>query len=242
MSEASFAPPPPPQPSKPAFDFVKPFAFVFQDRKWVQKILIGGLFYIASFLIIGVFFILGYCARLARNVIEGQENPLPEWDDLGEYLSEGLKLFAVVLVYVIPFIFLVAAMVVPAIFLSATSHSRALEDIGGGMMTCLWCLMFPLGLALSFWLPGALLMCIVERSFSAAFDFARIGRFIRDNVGNYLLAYIIYLVARFAVPLGLLLLCIGVVFTAFWAMLTATCAFAQAYRLGGGAPAARPQV
>src|SRR5437870_11706180 len=39
-------PPPPPSPSdaKASFDFVKPFAFVFEDARWLNKVLIGGLF------------------------------------------------------------------------------------------------------------------------------------------------------------------------------------------------------
>ena len=42
-------------------------------------------------------------------------HPLPEWDDLGEYFGEGLRLFAVALVYVLPLIALVIAFVVPSI-------------------------------------------------------------------------------------------------------------------------------
>jgi hypothetical protein len=71
----------------------------------------------------------------------------------------------------------------------------------------------------------------VEGTFGAAFDFARILRFIRDNAANYALAFVVYLIARFAVSLGLLAFCIGIFFTAFWAMLVATFAFAQAYRM-----------
>lgn len=196
----------------------------------MQKILIGGLFYLASFLIIGIFFIFGYCARLARNVIAGHENPLPEWDDLGEYFVEGLRLFAVGFLYVLPFVAIFGFFIVPSVLL-AESGSRTLENLGGGMMACVWCLLFPLGIALSFWMPGALLLTVVDQRFGAAFEFGRIWRFISGNFGNYLLAYVIYLVARFAAPLGLILFCVGVVFTAFWAWITATCAFAQAYRL-----------
>src|SRR6185503_1108289 len=76
MSEvASVAPPPPPPPpvatETPSYDFGKPFSYVFDDPRWVNKILIGGLFYLAGFMIIGWFFVLGYMARTARNVIRG---------------------------------------------------------------------------------------------------------------------------------------------------------------------------
>ena len=112
MSEGTYTPPPPPPPPPPpappaptapaGFDFVRPFAFVFDDPRWLPKILVGGLFYLLGFLLIGFFFIMGYQARLARNVIAGVQNPLPEWDDLGEYFGEGLRLIGVVLVWIIP--------------------------------------------------------------------------------------------------------------------------------------------
>lgn len=224
------APPPPSAPAKPAFDFVKPFAFVFQDPRWINKILIGGLFELAAVFIIGIFFVMGYCAQLARNVIAGAELPLPEWDDLGEFFSEGLKLFAIVLIYALPLIIFAAAVFVPAAVM-AGSGREIFENLGGGMMACAWCLFFPLSLLFSFYIPAALLFAVVERDFGAAFHVGRIIGFIRDNAGNYVVAFVVYLIARFAAPLGLLMCCIGVIFTAFWTVLVATHAFAQAYRL-----------
>jgi Protein of unknown function (DUF4013) len=98
-------------------------------------------------------------------------------------------------------------------------------------MTCAWCLFFPLSLLFAFYIPAALLFAVAERDFGAAFQVGRIIGFIRDNAGNYVVAFVVYLIARFAAPLGLMMCCIGVVFTAFWAFLVATHAFAQAYRL-----------
>src|SRR5947207_15638989 len=120
MSDAVVAePPPPPPPSAPTFDFLKPFTYVFDDPRWMPKVGIGGLFILASFFIIGVFFVYGYLARLVRNVINGLQHPLPEWDDLGEYFSEGLKLFAVAIIYAIPLVIVVCIAVVPAIVIGA---------------------------------------------------------------------------------------------------------------------------
>src|SRR5947208_655036 len=71
-------PPPPPRPPQ-TYDFGRPFAFVFEDPEWVQKILLGGVFMLASVVIVGVFFVYGYAARLVRNVIDGVQHPLPAW-------------------------------------------------------------------------------------------------------------------------------------------------------------------
>jgi uncharacterized protein DUF4013 len=224
-------PPPPPPASGTSFDFLKPLTFVFDDPRWVQKVLIGGLFIIASFILIGVFFIFGYMARLARNVIRGDQNPLPEWDDLGEYFSEGVKLFLVGLIYAIPIAIVAMILIVPMAIMGNNSDNETVRSMAGMSATCIWCLVFPLGLALSLWLPGALLMVIVTGDFKAGFDFGRIFRFIRANIGNYLLSFVVAIVASFAAQLGFILLCIGVVFTAFWARTVAAYAFAQTYRL-----------
>jgi hypothetical protein len=223
--------PPPSPPSRPTFDFVRPFTFVFDDPRWIPKILMGGLFTVASVFIVGAFFVYGYLARLVRNVIAGVPHPLPEWDELGEYFGEGAKLFCVALVYAIPIVLLVMLMVIPAAILSNNDDSDFSRNLGGGVATCMWCLVFPISLAMAVWLPGALLMAIVTGQFSAAFDFRRIAAFIRANVGNYLLAFVVWLVARFGAGFGFLLLCVGIFFTLFWAFCVAAYAFAQTYRL-----------
>jgi hypothetical protein len=197
----------------------------------VTKIAIGGLFYLASFLVIGMFFVTGYCARLARNVVAGHPNPLPEWDDLGEYFAEGFGLCVVALAYAVPVIVLMAAIFIPAALLAGWTDQEAMRNASGGMMSCAWCLVIPFSLAISFFLPGGLFFAAMERRFTAAFEFGRLWNYIRGNFANYLLAFVVYLVARFAAPFGLILFCVGVVFTAFWAIIVATYAFAQAYRL-----------
>ena len=231
-------PPPPPPPAPPAapgtaasaFDFGKPFTYVFDDPQWLQKILIGGLFYLAGFLIIGWIFILGYCARVARNIAAGAAVPLPEWEDLGGLFHEGLRMFGVVLVWVLPAIALVFMFVVPLAVLDS-SGDETLHALGSGISGCLACLMVPISLAVLLFMPASLLFAAVEQRFGAAFDFSRLWPFIRANLGNYLLAIVVYLIARFLGGLGIALLCIGVIFTGFWSFLITTHAFAQVYRL-----------
>ena len=229
-------PPPPPPPARPAtsgFDFARPFTFTFEDPRWVQKVLLGGLFTLASVFIIGAFFLYGYLARLVRNVIAGVERPLPEWDDLGEYFSEGVRLFCVALVYMLPLLALVLLFIVPSI-IAQSADNDVLRNVGGGMAACVWCIIFPLSLAMAIWLPGAMLFAIVERRFGAAFEFAQIAAFIKGNVGNYLLAFVVWLVVRMIVPFGFILLCVGIVFTTFWSFVVAGYAFGQVWRLAPG--------
>ena len=76
----------PPQPGS-SLDFGRSLSFFFQDPNWVQKILVGSLFTLLSFVFIGGVFIAGYAVRLLRRAARGETYPLPEWDDLGGWQS-----------------------------------------------------------------------------------------------------------------------------------------------------------
>ena len=78
---------------------------------------------------------------------------------------------------------------------------------------------------------GAAVQTASEQRFGAAFEFARIWQFIKANIGNYLLAVVVYMIARFLAGFGIALLCIGLIFTGFWAFLITAHGFAQVYRL-----------
>jgi hypothetical protein len=231
MSDIPAPPPPPPAaPAAPSFDFAKPFTFTFEDPRWINKVLIGGLFVLLGFLIVGWFFIGGYIARMARNIVAGVQHPMPEWDDLGEFFTEGLKLAGVVFIYVVPIMIVAFAMGIPAAIMSDIDN-EGMQNLGGGILGCAWCLMVPLSLAVTFFLPASLLMVAMKQDFGAAFRFGEIWAFIRANIVNYLLAIVVYFVARVVGGFGVLLLCIGVIFTIFWEMLITGHAFAQVYRL-----------
>jgi hypothetical protein len=212
------------------YDVLRPFTFMFDDPRWLPKVLIGGLFCLASMMLVGVPFLLGYLARLVRNVLAGEQNPLPEWDDLGEYFSEGLLLFGVCLAYLLPIIALSIMVAIPAAIMSS-AHNEGLRNLGDGVFGCSWCLISPLILAITFFLPAALLKAITTGRFAAAFEFKQIYAFVRNNIGSYLLAIVVYFVARMLATFGLILLCIGIFFTEFWGMTVSAYAFAQAWRL-----------
>lgn len=241
MTDGSWVAPPPPPPPPPAppsyqrpakaFDFAKPFTFVFEDPRWITKILVGGLFFLLAFLIIGSFFIMGYLARLTRNVIAGVSHPMPEWDDLGTYFSEGLRLFAVALGYILPLVLFAIVFVIPGALLSGNTENEAIRNLGGCVLGGVWCVFVPLSLALTFFMPAALLMAIVHQRIGAAFEFGRIWAFIKANIGNYVLAIVVYLVANFVASFGYILLCVGILFTNFWSVVVTAYSFAEVYRL-----------
>ncbi len=72
----------------------------FPSRDW-PKILILGIFLLASFIIIiPILIVMGYCFRILKSSIAGF-NELPDFDMLGEMFIDGLKVFIVTLVYLL---------------------------------------------------------------------------------------------------------------------------------------------
>jgi len=64
----------------------------------VKNVAIGGILLFLSFLFVPTFFILGYVVRSLRYVLDGIEEP-PAFDEWGELFMDGLKAFAIGLVY-----------------------------------------------------------------------------------------------------------------------------------------------
>ena len=232
MSSDQPLPPPPggPGPASgagaPSFDFARSFSFPFQDPDWLTKVLIGGVFSMLGIFLVGNFFVLGYLAKLIRNVVAGVERPMPAWDDLGGYFVEGFKLAMVVLVFVLPAVLIMLLAVIPAAILEGKG-----EAVGGLVGAAVTCLMFPLIIAMMVFLPSALTRAAAQGRAGAAFELGANFAYIKANLVNYVLAILVYIIANFVSQFGLLLLCVGVFFTGFLSMVMAAYAFGETYRL-----------
>jgi hypothetical protein len=178
-------------------------------------------------LLVGHFFVLGYLAKLQRNVVAGVQRPMPAWDDFGGYFVEGFKLFLVAAAYALPFVLLMIVTIVPAAILESQGAGGAADMVGAVLM----CLLFPLIVAVMVILPAALTRAAVQARAGAAFEFGANFAFIKANAMNYVLAILVYIIANFASQFGIILLCIGIFFTGFLSMVMTAHAFAETYRL-----------
>jgi len=224
-------------PSPGSVDFGRSFTFVTEDPEWVKKILIGGAFALACSLLIGVPFVLGYVARTLRNVVAGEARPMPEWDDLGGIFSDGLRLTAVYLLYVLGFVAVLAALgcvvVLPVIALSGTGPraSDALALLGGLGVVALYGVVMVLSLVLAVYLPAVLARVAMRGTVADGFAWREALAFIQANLGNYLLSLVIYLLAHFLAQFGIVLCCVGFFPAIFWAYLVLAMALGQTVRL-----------
>ena len=90
-------------------DIIRAFTYVFEDRDWVNKILITTVITALSLLLTPLFIgllgwaaLFGYVIELVRNVRLGSPTPLPRWDDFNRYLASGFNVLAAVIIYNLP--------------------------------------------------------------------------------------------------------------------------------------------
>lgn len=96
----------------------------------VKTILIGGVLGFLGFLLIPIFFVQGYLVRVLRVAVEGGEEP-PEFDEWGDMLVDGLKLFVISIAYfIVPTILLFVALF--AVIGTVAVSPGAPSDVGAG--------------------------------------------------------------------------------------------------------------
>ncbi len=217
-------------PQAELIEWGKAFRFFQPDAAWPKKLLLGGLFSLLSSLIVGAFFVAGYFSRLIVQVARGDEDRLPEWEDLGGIFLDGAKALGVYLALTLPL-----ALVPLALGCSAGLVIPLLERSGGGsgaaegvaivavLGMTFFVFAFVVALyALMFYLPSALTRVALTGRFAAGLAFRDNLSYIWRNLGSYVLAVLLYIVAGFMALVGYLACCVGIFVTSFWCV----CVFA----------------
>jgi hypothetical protein len=221
-------------------DFAKALTFMFQDPNWVAELGMGILVTLAGIVFspvligfVAIFVLSGYTIDVVRNVLDGQEHPLPEWQDWGGFFTRGLKLVVVIIVLALPFI----PLMIPFGIGSALSNSenQAVNVIGALFMVFGFGLALLYGLFLALIQPAIYVRLARTDRFAAALDVGKLWSFTVANIGNVIIAILLTmvtgLIAAILSPLGLLAFIIGVVvtvlFASFWQMLVQVHLYAQ---------------
>lgn len=216
-------------------DVGKSLSFVFEDKQWLEKILIGGLILLGtivlSWTVIGFFvgagLLYGYMIEVVRNVRRGEAYPLPEWDNWGDKIALGLKYLVVYLVWSLPLLIVW----IPFVILSAIAGSSS-SDTAAGLVgvasICFSCLAMLYGLVLLLASPGITIRFAERGNIADGLAVSSILAFTREHIGDVLIAVIMILVvSTLASIVGLILCGIGLLFTSFWATVVQGHLYAQ---------------
>ncbi|MCS7221289.1 MAG: DUF4013 domain-containing protein [Anaerolineae bacterium] len=226
-------------------DIGKAFGFVFEDPEWLIKVLVGGLVILGGVLLSPIlvgFFLLfvleGYSIQLLKNVRDGLKHPLPRWDNWGDKAVKGLKLFVIFLIWAIP---IIAVSLVSFVISALAADNQDLTPVAAAASICLACVSFLWGIWLAVLSPAICVRFAETEQISAGFELSRLLAFIRDNLGDIIVAVLISLVASIvALIAGFILCAIGLLFTGFWAGLVQFHLFGQIARRDAARRAASP--
>jgi hypothetical protein len=219
-------------------DIGKSFGFVFDDDEWITKLLIAAAILLVGILffwvllipaILAGFLLGGYGVEITRRVIHGRSPVLPEWDNWGELLIDGLKAWIIGLVYALPIIVVSLCLGAPIGILAEDAEEVA--QVFSAFMSCLNLLW---GIVMAFLLPAAIAFFVAEGEVSAAFRFGDVFKLVRDNFTTYLLVAVMCWVASLIGGLGLLVCGVGVLVTAPYSTMVTNHLYAQGFLAAGG--------
>ncbi len=224
-------------------DIGKSFTFVFEDQRWLTKILIAAaILFVGSFflwlllipLIAATALLNGFMIEIIRRLVDGRADVLPEWDDWSDMIVDGLKVLVIQIVYSLPAIVLGLCMILPMI--AAAENAEAWW--GWLLGSVLGCLILLWAVAISLVLPAATAVFAVTRDLTSAFQFRKVFALVRDNLSTYLLTLVMSWVAGFIGSLGGSVCGLGTFFTVPYAYMVTGHLYGQAYAASVGSSSA----
>lgn len=79
-------------------NYKEAFSSIFEDDKWLSKVLIGIIISLLNFLTLPLIIVSGYLVEVAEKVIR-KEKGLPNWDNWGQKIRKGLSVVVLLLVF-----------------------------------------------------------------------------------------------------------------------------------------------
>lgn len=218
-------------------DVGRAFSFVADDKDWAVKILIGAGILLAGILfspllliplIAAVALLSGYSLAITRRVIRGQGPLLPDWQGWRTFLTDGLKVIVVTVVYALPAIVVAVMLGVPGGFLQESSSHAAIAlgellSIITALVSLAW------GILISFLLPAAIGLLADHENLAAAFRFGDVLGLVRNNFSTFLVTVLMSWVASLVGGLGKLVCGVGWLATMPYSVMVTGHLYGQAY-------------
>lgn len=203
-------------------DYGQAFTFIpSSSKEWINKALMGVAFAVAIiFLGVGLIGLAGWAVAIARRVIRGEADPLPEWSELSTIIVDGLKLLVLLFAWLIP--------------LWLLSIVGAIID-NGVVSIILWCCSAIYGIPMGLLLVGAIGLLADDRPFAEVFNPMNAYKIVSTNwAGTIIVLIVAGFTSSIASTVGTLLCGIGVFATTPYAYAVAGHLYGQLYREAQG--------
>lgn len=238
--ETAGEPPPPPPPTPPAperFNLGHLFGFAFRDPNALSKFVIGSLMVVLIPLFgLGLFALLGFGVRTARGALRGDEHPMPDWDDFGGLLVDGLKAFGVILGYTLAAVAMALVLLAIGIFWGLIGESMGSPAMVVtsvlGSVAAIFFLVF-LALIAKALIPMAIVQLAATGRFTAAFRLNENITWVRGSFGTYIVLLLTLILFSIIADATVLLCLIGAIPGYFWGVTAAGAAVGHTGRLMG---------
>ena len=211
-------------------DISRALAYITDDDDWLQKLLIGGLLSLIP--VVGQIYALGYATQVLKNIIQGQESPLPDLtEDFGNKLLQGLIVAAIMLIYFLPLVLIAGTSGIGIALMANAADADVAGVLAAITGSCVGLLALILGIAAGVCLPYAWSGYAESGQFGEAFKLSKIFAMIKANVGPTLLTLlVVVLVGVVASSVGSVACGIGMAFTTFYARLVTSFLYGKLYR------------
>ncbi|MBO8129245.1 MAG: DUF4013 domain-containing protein [Peptococcaceae bacterium] len=191
--------------------------FPFTAKDWIIKILIGG---VLNAIPIINFFSTGYCLEVMKRTIDGHP-AMPAWDNWGAKFLKGIMALLLSIVYMLPVVLII-------LFVGIADNAGAdVSPAATGILVVL------LAVFIWFVFPMALAVYVDTGNFRAAFKLEKVFDCIRVVIGDYLIAYVVFIGLGFLVGLITLIPVIGwlaAIFGCFYLMVVGAVLLGEVYR------------
>ncbi len=190
-------------------NYSRAFSYVFEDKNWLSKILIAGL--ISLIPIIGQFYLCGWMVEIVRRTKAGRTDILPT-THFTYFLTLGLKVFVVCLIYSIPVIILSCIL---GLMNTSIEHSDShMIAVFFTSMGCLGSILtFVVNVAVSLLGTYGIIKLAETDQIKACLDFNDAFNTIKDNIGTFIIVELLALVAGLIQGAGVILCFVGSILT-----------------------------
>jgi hypothetical protein len=204
-------------------------AYITDDDDWLQKLLIGGL--ISLIPLVGQIYALGYATAVLKNIIAGQEAPLPDLtEDFGDKLIHGLLVWVMIMIYMLPLIIVATVSGIGIAVVAGAADSDVAGILAATTGSCAGLFMLALGIVSGLFVPYAWGRYAECGLFGQAFKLNDFFEMIKANLGQTLMVLLVAaVIGAIAGSVGTAVCAIGVAFTSFYARLVTSFLYGKLY-------------